>query len=182
MEGNMAKTQLRNLSLTAIMTALICAVAPLSIPLGTVPFSLQTFIIPLIATVCTPGVALTATSLYLLIGGMGLPVFAAYTGGFAHFFTPTGGYLLAMLLFPLIISVWLRWRRNVVTVICSNLLAGTLQLLAGASWLAVATGMPITAAMMTGAVAFIPALFIKVGLVLICERAAVRSGALSLTK
>lgn len=178
----MANTHLRRLSLTAVMTALICAVAPLSIPLGTVPFSLQTFIIPLVATVCTPSVAMTATGLYLLIGGMGLPVFAGYTAGFAHFFTPTGGYLMAMLLFPLIISGWLKWRRTVVSVISSNLLAGALQLAAGSLWLAVATGMPLQAAMMTGVVAFIPAMLGKVALVFVCERAAARSGALALTK
>ncbi|MCI1283014.1 MAG: biotin transporter BioY [Lacticaseibacillus songhuajiangensis] len=178
----MTRIPLRRLTLTAMMTAVICAVAPLAIPLGAVPFSLQTFIIPLVATVCAPSVALTATALYLLIGGLGLPVFVGYTAGFGHFFTPTGGYLLAMLLFPLIISVALKWHRSLVVVVGSNLLAGMLQLVAGSLWLAVATGMALPAALVTGTLAFVPAMLVKVALILICERAAERSGALSLTK
>lgn len=176
----MSSNRMHNLALTAVMTAVICAVAPLSIPLGAVPFSLQTLIIPLIATVCAPSVALTATALYLLIGGLGLPVFAGYTGSFMHFLTPTGGYLIGMLLFPIVIGGLLHWRRSATMVLTSNLVAGLLQLIAGSIWLSALAGMPLQGALMTGAVAFIPALLVKTGIVFVCERALSRSGVLTL--
>ena len=40
--------------------------------------------------------------LYLLVGAIGMPVFAGGRGGLAHFFGPTGGYL-----FGYILSAWI---------------------------------------------------------------------------
>jgi biotin transport system substrate-specific component len=41
-----------------------------------------------------PAMGGAAAALYLLAGAIGLPVFAGATGGFVHFFGPTGGFLL----------------------------------------------------------------------------------------
>jgi biotin transport system substrate-specific component len=39
-----------------------------------------------------------AAALYLIAGAVGAPVFAGATGGFVHFFGPTGGFLFGYLL------------------------------------------------------------------------------------
>src|SRR4030042_5652901 len=44
----------------------------------------------------------TSMALYLLVGAIGIPVFAGGKGGFAHFLGPTGGYL-----FGYLISSWI---------------------------------------------------------------------------
>ena len=41
---------------------------------------------------------LASMGLYLLVGAIGIPVFAGGKGGFAHFFGPTGGYLFGYVL------------------------------------------------------------------------------------
>ncbi len=81
----------------AIMTALICILGPFSIPIGPVPVSLSTLAVFL--SVYTLGMTdgFTATGLYILLGGLGLPVFSGFSGGIAKLFGPTGGYIIGFL-------------------------------------------------------------------------------------
>ena len=82
--------------LCALMTALLCILAPLSIPIGPVPVSLQTLI--LFFTIFLLGTKGTLLSylVYLLLGCAGLPVFAGYAAGFGRLAGPTGGYLVGL--------------------------------------------------------------------------------------
>lgn len=77
----------------ALCAALIAGGAFVSVPIGPVPVSLQTFCIMLAGFVLGPRDAGAATLLYLLAGSLGLPVFAGGAGGFAHLLGPTGGFL-----------------------------------------------------------------------------------------
>ena len=83
-----------SMTVTALMTAAICVIGPLSIPLaGGVPISLQDFIIGLAAVLLGMKRGTMATFLYLLLGLAGLPVFSGFTGGIGKLAGPTGGYL-----------------------------------------------------------------------------------------
>jgi len=83
----------------ALMTAILCITAPLEIPTGTVPVTLQTFFIALTGAFLGPRDGFIAVLAYLLLGAAGLPVFSGWSGGFGMFMGPTGGFLLA---FPLL--------------------------------------------------------------------------------
>ena len=79
----------RRIAMTGIMAALICIIAPLSIPLsGGVPISLGTFIIMLSAVVLGPWMGTEATVVYILVGMVGLVGYiplALFTGVFYRF-------------------------------------------------------------------------------------------------
>jgi biotin transport system substrate-specific component len=47
-----------------------------------------------------------AVLLYLIAGAIGAPVFAGATGGFVHFFGPTGGFLFGYLLAAVTAGLW----------------------------------------------------------------------------
>ena len=94
----------RQLVLAAVFAAMIAVLAPLSIPTGIVPLTLQTMIVPLVASVTLLPISLSAVAVYLLLGVVGMPVFAGWTSGVGIVIGPTGGYLIGMLLFPLIIG------------------------------------------------------------------------------
>ncbi|SUP60973.1 Biotin ECF transporter S component BioY2 [Weissella viridescens] len=83
--------KVRELTLAAMFAAIISIIAPFSIPMGMVPISMQTLIVPLIASITTTRIALLSVGGYLAIGLMGLPVFAGFHGGLASFVAPTGG-------------------------------------------------------------------------------------------
>ena len=94
-------TQNRTLSLIlpAFGAAIIAALAQIVIPIGAVPITLQTFAVGLVAAILKPREATLAATLYLILGAIGLPVFAGGGGGLQAFFGPSAGYLLGLPIF-----------------------------------------------------------------------------------
>ena len=122
----------------ALCTAVLCTVAPLSLPIGPVSLTLGVFGVLLCGALLPPDQALLATTAYLLLGLAGLPVFAGFGAGPGALFGVTGGYLLA---YPLMAAAtaWLtaRWGRGFLRMLgamAAGLLicytCGTLQLMA----------------------------------------------------
>jgi biotin transport system substrate-specific component len=90
-----------DLALIAAFAALIAVASyTAAIPVGGagVPLTLQTAAVLLAGAVLGPVRGFVATGLYLLLGLVGLPVFAEHTSGAAVFTGPTAGYLYT---FPL---------------------------------------------------------------------------------
>ena len=69
------------MAVTALMTAVTCILAPLSIPIGPVPISLTNFAIYLSLYLLDWKKGTISYILYLLLGLVGLPVFSGFTGG-----------------------------------------------------------------------------------------------------
>lgn len=80
----------------AMSTALISVCAWVSVP-SAVPFTMQTFAVFLTARVLGSRRALAAVSLYVLLGAIGLPVFAGMQGGLGVLVGATGGYISGFL-------------------------------------------------------------------------------------
>lgn len=92
------RTTTTDLALIAAFAALIVACTLVaSIPVGAagVPITLQTFGVLLAGCLLGPVRGFLSVSLYLLLGLIGLPVFAGHTAGWAVLTGPTGGYLFA---------------------------------------------------------------------------------------
>ncbi|MDR2068344.1 MAG: biotin transporter BioY [Spirochaetaceae bacterium] len=87
-------------TMAALFAALIAAGAFISIPLpfSPVPVTLQNLFALLSGLILGPLPGGAAAALFLLAGALGVPVFSGAVGGFAHFFGPTGGFLLGYLL------------------------------------------------------------------------------------
>ncbi len=88
----------RNVIITSLFTALIIVGSFIIIPVNVVPITLQTLFVMLAGLLAGKKIALTSTSLYLVLGAVGLPVFSGASGGLAHYFGPTGGFLIGLLL------------------------------------------------------------------------------------
>lgn len=94
--------RLRDSILIALFAALLAICSWISIPILTLPITMQTF-----AIFCCIGIlgarrSFFAVLLYLALGVIGLPVFSGMTGGFAVLLGPGGGYLIGFLLLVLI--------------------------------------------------------------------------------
>ncbi|MBR0090613.1 MAG: biotin transporter BioY [Lachnospiraceae bacterium] len=87
----------RKTAYIALMSALLCVLCPVSVPIGPVPVSLGVFAVYLISYVLTPLQAALCCVVYLLLGAAGLPVFAGYQAGVMRVIGPTGGYLAGYL-------------------------------------------------------------------------------------
>ena len=145
------------------MTALTAISAKVALPLpGTpVPFTFQPLAVLLAGGLL--GVRLGAGSqlLYLVIGAVGLPVFAA-GGGLAYLFGPTGGYLLA---YPAAAALAGALAVRGVWSALLGLLAGLGAIYAGGlAWLGILGGFDLAVA--GGLAPFLLADLVKVGLAL----------------
>lgn len=89
---------LRQMVFNAIFAALICVLAPMSVPIGTVPISLGLFAVLLAGVVLDPRDSVQSVALYLVLGAVGVPVFSGWHGGFQVLVGPTGGYLWSYIL------------------------------------------------------------------------------------
>ena len=90
----MKKLSTFDITSTAIFAALLCVLAPLSLPIGPIPISLATLIIYLAATILAPKLSTMSVVVYILLGLVGLPVFSGYAGGVGKLVGPTGGYII----------------------------------------------------------------------------------------
>lgn len=116
----------------AILTAVA---AQIEIPLKPVPLTLQTFFVLLSGAFLGKKGGFLSMSLYLLLGAVGLPVFAGGGFGFPILIGPTGGYLLAFPIAAFVTGSLLSLNRNhffVILAMAAGLLLvfifGTLQL------------------------------------------------------
>jgi biotin transport system substrate-specific component len=76
---------------------LIVLTSQISIPLQPVPITLQTCSIMFIGLCLERRVAIASVLSYLMLGMIGAPVFADFSGGYAQLIGPTGGYLVGFL-------------------------------------------------------------------------------------
>lgn len=79
----------------ALMAAIIALCAMVTIP-AAIPFTLQTFGVFFALLVLGGRDGMWAVGVYLLLGGVGLPVFSAFQGGIGVLLGPTGGFLLGL--------------------------------------------------------------------------------------
>lgn len=97
------KLTTKDLVLCALFAALACAVSPISIPLpGGVPVTLQQVAVMLAGLILGAKLGALSMLVYLLLGAVGLPVFAGLTGGLSRIVGPSGGFLVA---YPILAAI-----------------------------------------------------------------------------
>lgn len=86
---------IRDICFISIFTAIIavCAQINITMPAG-VPFTMQTFAIPLAGVILGAKRGTLSVVVYILLGIIGVPVFTGFRGGFAVLFGATGGYII----------------------------------------------------------------------------------------
>lgn len=88
----------KEMTFTAIMTVLIAVCSWISLPIGNVPFTLQTFGVFCALMLLGGKCGTFSVLVYILLGAIGVPVFAGFSGGAGVLFGSTGGYIIGFLL------------------------------------------------------------------------------------
>jgi biotin transport system substrate-specific component len=81
--------------------ALMAVCAWLTVPVGQIGITMQTFGVFLTLLLLGGCKGTVACGVYLLLGAVGLPVFSGFQGGIGVLLSPTGGYLFGFLLMAL---------------------------------------------------------------------------------
>lgn len=130
----MKRYTIQTLTYCAIGAALIAVLSQITLPVGPVPFTLQTLAIGIIATLYKPKEATISVLLYLLLGAIGLPVFAGASGGFQALFGTTGGFLWAFILYGFVTAYLVDMQASYIRIFLANCLGVALVLLGGAAY------------------------------------------------
>lgn len=96
------RSMIYDIVVIAISAALITVCSWISIPLGPVPFTLQTMAILAVLLTIGGRRGTIAIVVYLALGAVGVPVFAGFKAGPAALLGPTGGFLVGFIAAALI--------------------------------------------------------------------------------
>lgn len=157
----------------ALFTAIICILVQFSVPLpGGVPMTLQTLIIPLAGLILGAKKGTYATLLYILLGVVGLPVFAGGKAGIGVLLSVTGGFIVSFPLMPLLAGVFenfgykLNNKRSGMkyyTMLMIGLVLGAfINYFIGTVWFVIMAKSTVEAALMACVIPFIPTAIIKI--------------------
>src|SRR5690625_2911669 len=131
--------KLRMMIVTALFAAIISILAQVSIPLPLgVPITGQTLAIGLAATILGARFGTLSVLLYLIIGAIGVPVFAQLTGGLGILVGPTGGFLVGFIPATFIMGYFLeKTSFTVANALIANIIGMFITLFFGTAWLKV---------------------------------------------
>lgn len=152
------------------MAAVTAIAAQITVPISPVPFTLQVLAVILSGLLLGVRTGALAQAIYVLVGAVGVPVFAGFKGGLGIVLGPTGGYLIS---YPIAAAVAGLAAHTVARAsrrkaLWTGFLWGCAGLAViytlGATWLAVVAGLSPAEALATGILPFVVFDLIKVAL------------------
>lgn len=160
METNKSKSNKQSktyrIASIGLMTALVCVLGPLSIPIGPVPISLT--MLAIFITLYAIGMknGIISSLIYLLVGFIGLPVFSGFSSGPGKLIGPTGGYLVGFVFVAIISGYFIDKHIDKLHMCVLGMVLGTVVCyILGTVWLAYQTNMTAKAALWAGVIPFI---------------------------
>jgi biotin transport system substrate-specific component len=145
----------RELAAAALFTALLSVAAFVSIPVGSVPFTLQVYVVLLAGMTLGARLGVLSVSAYLILG-LVAPVYAGGASGVGALLGPTGGYLWGFIGAALLAGAISHRRGPSVPRLLVAGLAGLVPIyVLGASWLALQLALTPGQAVLTGVLPFV---------------------------
>ncbi|MBA7595394.1 Biotin transporter BioY [subsurface metagenome] len=160
----MSKINIRQMTLISLFAALTAMGAFISIPLYPVPLTLQTLFTLLAAMTLGSVMGTSSQVIYVLLGIIGLPVFAGFKAGIGILFGPTGGFLFGFIISAYIIGkiIELKKEKNIFYYFLAGLIGTLIIYIIGVTQLSLVTDMGIKKALMVGMLPFLPGDILKI--------------------
>ncbi|MCR4961595.1 MAG: biotin transporter BioY [Lachnospiraceae bacterium] len=153
------KFPVKRITQIALVTAVVCILGPLAFPIAIsdVPVSLGILGIFLAVIVLGMKDGTISVALYILIGFIGIPVFAGFTSGIGKLAGPTGGYIVGYIFLALIAGFFLdHFKRKIPFAVLGMVLGTAVCYAFGTAWLAHGLNMTFFAALGIGVLPYIP--------------------------
>lgn len=158
------KISIQGMSYAAMFGAMTAIGAYIIIPLPVVPITLQTFVMYLAASLLGGRLGALSQTVYILLGVIGLPVFAGGKAGLGVLIGPTGGYLMGFIIGAYIIGKMLESRKHsgYVWIALSLILATAVIYICGVAQLLVVAQLSLKKAIIAGVLPFLIGDVIKI--------------------
>jgi biotin transport system substrate-specific component len=112
----------------------ISTIAPF-LHVGGVPITLQTFFAILAGAILGSRVGSIAMTVYMLVGLVGVPVFADFTGGLTTIIKPTFGFIVSYILVAYIIGKLVEKKKSLPVFIIAALIGMVVNYFLGTNWM-----------------------------------------------
>jgi len=160
-------TQLKttDLAFIGLCAAILCILAPISIPIpfSPVPVTLAFFAVILTGAVLGKWKGTICVLVYIMIGLVGFPVFSSYGSGIQKVIGPTGGYLIGYIFLAWFVGFFAERYPGKRYCYFIGALIGTVICYAfGTIWLAIQLKMTVMQALAAGVIPFIPLDLVKI--------------------
>ena len=154
----MSKINIRQMTLISLFSALTAVGAFISIPLYPVPLTLQTLFTLLAAMTLGSVMGASSQIIYVLLGVVGLPVFAGFKAGIGILFGPTGGFIFGFIISAYIIGkiIELKKDKNIFYYFLAGIIGTIILYIVGITQLSLVTGIGIKKAITVGMLPFLP--------------------------
>ena len=150
----------KELVLIGMFAAVLAVISQISIPMPSgVPVTIQVFGIALVGTILGSRDGCLATIVYILVGAIGLPIFANFRGGVEVLVGMTGGYILAWPVMALLCGIRIRgnhWISLLLQILLAVIGLMIVEFVGGFQWSKLSNDMSYAAIMAYSFVAFIP--------------------------
>lgn len=160
----MSKINIRQMTLISLFAALTAVGAFISIPIYPVPLTLQTLFTLLAAMTLGSVMGASSQIIYVLLGVIGLPVFAGFKAGIGILFGPTGGFLFGFVISAYVIGkiIEVKKEKNIFYYLVAGLIGTIILYIIGITQLSLVTGIGIKKAIAVGMLPFLPGDILKI--------------------
>lgn len=150
------KLQSMTQSALCIAALIVSSYMVISVPFTPITFSLHTVFINIIGLIMTPWSAVKTVIIYLVMGVIGLPVFAAGTSGPIKLFGPTGGFYFGFLAAVAFISLLKGKKRGLIKYVLITVFVGLpIQHFFAVLFMCLSNGFDVNSAIITVSLPFI---------------------------
>jgi biotin transport system substrate-specific component len=152
-----SKINIRQMTLISLFAALTAVGAFISIPLYPVPLTLQTLFTLLAAMTLGGVMGASSQIIYVLLGIIGLPVFAGFKAGIGILFGPTGGFLFGFIISAYVIGkiIESKKEKNIFYYFLAGIIGTIIIYIIGVTQLSFVTGMGLKRAVAVGMFPFL---------------------------
>jgi len=160
----MKKMNIRQMTLVSLFAALTAVGAFISIPLYPVPLTLQNLFTLLAGMTLGSVLGGSSQIIYVLLGLIGLPVFAGFKAGIGVLFGPTGGFLWGFIISSYIVGkiIELKKEKDIFYYFLAGGIGIIIIYISGITQLSLVTAIGIKKALMVGVFPFLPGDILKI--------------------
>lgn len=156
--------KIKEITITAIFSAVLCVLSVISVPIGAIPVSLATFGVMIIGSFLNIKCAVVSVLVYIMLGCVGLPVFSSFGSGLGVILGANGGYIMAYPLMSAVIAAIAQKNKKhrKSTLLFSYIISHLICYLFGAAWYSIVAQVPFYTAVSVAAIPFILADSVKI--------------------
>ena len=159
----MKHLQAKQLAVCALFAALTAVCSQIQIPLPAIPINLALFAVHLCAALLAPRYAALSMAAYILLGAVGVPVFASFGSGPAVLFGKTGGYIIGYILCVAIVGLLSRRLGFTFPKLCLSMVIGVaVCYVFGTAWFMVISGLNLATSLSYCVLPFLPGDAVKI--------------------